>query len=146
MQFPAPLKAMYSFSLSPDDPWAQLALQGNLVKLSPHKSGIFKAIVPCFERRDFVRLKKVRLNDLAGSGEGTMIWVNEERREVGVWTRVVERTVVDMEEEIGAGRREMSLSYGVPRYTRQREGSVKYTLGFDYLALKTGYVRCWRGN
>jgi len=137
-QFPAPVNAMYSFSLSPDDPWAQLALQGNLVKLSPHKPGIFKAIVPCFERRDFVRLKATKLNDLAGSGDGEMIWVNEERREVGVRTRVLERTVMDMEEEIAAGRRDMSLNHGVPRYTRQREGSVKYTLGFDYLALKTG--------
>jgi hypothetical protein len=58
-----------------------------------------------------------------------------------VWTRVVVRTVIDMEEEIGWGRREMASSYGVPRYTRQREGSVKYTLGFDYLALKTGFVQ-----
>ena len=140
-QFPAPLKAVYSFSLSPDDPWAQLALQGNLVKLSPHKPGLFKAIVPCFGRRDFVRLKKMKLNDLVQSGEGEMIWVNEEKREVGVWTRVVDRTVIDMEEEIGGGKREMTSSYGVPRYTRQREGSVKYTLGFDYLALKTGFVR-----
>jgi hypothetical protein len=69
-----------------------------------------------------------------------MIWVNEEKRDVGVWTRVVDRTVIDMEEEIGWGRKEMTSSYGVPRYTRQREGSVKYTLGFDYLALKTGSV------
>jgi hypothetical protein len=79
-QFLAPLRAVYSFSLSPDDPWAQLVLQGNLVKLSPHKPGLFKAIVPCFERRDFVRLKKVKLNDLAQSGEGEMIWVKRRRR------------------------------------------------------------------
>ena len=83
----------------------------------------------------------MKLNDLVQSGEGEMIWVNEEKREVGVWTRVVDRTVIDMEEEIGGGKREMTSSYGVPRYTRQREGSVKYTLGFDYLALKTGFVR-----
>ena len=126
---------MYSFNLSPDDPWAQLALQGNLVKLSPHKPGIFKAIVPCFEKRDFVRLKRIRLNDLAESGEGEMIWVNE-RKEVGVWTRVIDRLVMDVEEEIGIQR---LVNQGVPMYIRHREGAVKYTLGFDYLAMKTGY-------
>jgi hypothetical protein len=127
---------MYSFSLSPDDPWAQLALQGNLVKLSPNKPGVFKAIVPFFERRDFVRLKKVKLNGLADSGEGEMIWVNE-RREVGVWTTVIERAILNMEEEFG---RELRLDRSVPMYTRQMEGSVKYTLGFEYLAIKTGFV------
>src|SRR5436305_7990782 len=75
--FPAPAKALYTFSLSPDDPWAQLALQGNLVKLSSHKPGIFKAIVPCFERRDCVRLKKIKLNELYESRQGEMIWIND---------------------------------------------------------------------
>jgi hypothetical protein len=104
------------------------------VKLSPHKPGIFKAIVPCFERRDFVRLKKAKLDALSESGEGEMIWVNE-RREVGVWTRVIDRSVIDTEEEFGRERR---LSYSVPAYVRHQEGSVRYTLGFDYLAMKTG--------
>jgi hypothetical protein len=134
MQFPVPSRAMYSFNLSPDDPWAQLALQGNLVKLSPNKPGIFKAIVPCFERRDFIRLKKVRLNELAEADEGEMIWVNE-RREVGVWTTVLDRAVLNMEEEFG---RELRSDRGVPMYTRQMEGTVRYTLGFEYLAMKTG--------
>jgi hypothetical protein len=130
---------MYSFSLGPDDPWAQLALQGNLVKLSPHKPGIFKAIVPCFDRRDFVRLKKLRLDALSDSGEGDMIWVNE-RREVGVFTRVAERNVLSVEEEIG---RDMVFSQGVPTYRLQREGAVRYTLYFEYLAMKTGYGWPW---
>src|SRR5271167_2695636 len=131
IRLPVPSRAVYSFSLSPDDLWAQLALQGNLVKLSPHKPGIFKAIVPCFERMDFVRLKKSKLNDLAASGEGEMIWINE-RREVGVWTRVTDRMVVDLEEEISGGGRQRRLNQGVPTYIRHQEGSVKYTLGFDY--------------
>jgi hypothetical protein len=136
MAFWSPEKAIYSFNLSPDDLWAQLALQGNLVKLSPLKYGIFKAIVPCFERTDFVRLKQVKLNSLAESKEGEMIWINE-KREVGVFTKVIERHVLDSEEEIGRDRR---LNFGdIPIYTRQREGSVKYTLGFEYLAMKTGY-------
>ena len=105
------------------------------MKLSPHKPGVFKATVPCFERRDFVRLKKEKLNDLAESGEGEMIWINE-KREVGVWTRVVE---MNMEEETG-GKRQMQLNSGVPMYIQEKEGSVKYTLGFDYLTMKTGYV------
>ena len=134
IQFPAPSRATYSFNLSPDDPWAQLVLQGNLVKLSPHKPGFFKATVPCFERRDFVRLKRLKLNDLAETGEGEMIWINE-RKEVGVWTRVIDRLVMDVEEEIG---RQMLVNQGVPMYIRHREGSVKYTLEFDYLAMKTG--------
>jgi len=136
--FPAPEKAVYSFSLSPDDPWAQLALQGNLVKLSPHKPGIFKAIVPCFERRDFVRLKKVKLNELSESGQGEMIWINE-RKEVGVFTKVIERIVVDLEEELGGLGRQRTWNHGVPIYSRLREGTVKYTLGFEYLSMKTGY-------
>ncbi len=135
IQFPTPSRAIYSFSLSDDDPWAQLVLQGNLVKLSPNKPGIFKAIVPCFEKRDFVRLKRSKLNDLADSGEGEMIWINE-KREVGVWTRVIDRLVLDTEEEIG---RQRFVNQGVPMYIRQLEGAVKYTLGFDYLAMKTGY-------
>jgi hypothetical protein len=139
MQFPTPERAMYAFNLGPDDPWAQLALQGNLVKLLPHvphKPGIFKAIVHCFERRDFVRLKKVRLDSLAETREGEMIWVNE-KREVGVWTQVVDRMVLNTEEEIG---RQWSLVHGVPKYTREKEGTVRYTLGFEYLAMKTGYI------
>ena len=63
-----------------------------------------------------------------------MIWVNE-RREVGVWTTVIDRAVLNMEEEFG---RELRLDRGVPMYSRQREGSVRYTLGFEYLAMKTG--------
>jgi hypothetical protein len=133
--WPIPSRAVYAFSLGPDDPWAQLALQGNLVKLSPHKPGIFKAIVPCFEKRDFVRLKRTWLDQLAESREGEMIWVNG-RREVGVMTHVVERSVLNMEEELG---RQRTSFRGVPMYTRQREGTVKYTLRFDYLAMKTGY-------
>jgi len=99
--------------------------------------------VPCFERHDFVRLKQVKLDELAHSEEAEMIWVNE-RREVGVWTRVLERCVVSMEEEIETGGfarlgRERIFRGGVPMYTRQREGSVRYTLGFEFLAMKTGY-------
>jgi len=100
--------------------------------------------VPCFERRDFVRLKKVKLDEWAAEEAAEMIWVNE-RREVGVWTRVLDRTVISMEEEVeslGAGvGRERVLRNGVPLYSRQREGTVRYTLGFDYLAMKTGYTR-----
>jgi hypothetical protein len=136
--------ATYSFLLSPDDPWAQLALQGNLVKLSGLKPSIFRAIVPCFERRDFVRLKKTKLDGLAESGMAEMIWVHEERREVGVWTRVLDRTVINFEEEVetmagGGIGRERVFGNGDVFYTLQREGTVRYTLGFDYLAMKTGY-------
>lgn len=116
------------------------------MKLSDLKPSIFRAIVPCFERRDFVRLKKFKLDELAQEGEeGEMIWVNE-RREVGVWTRVLDRTVINMEEEVditergwsGGLGRERVVRNGVPFYTQQREGTVRYTLGFDYLAMKTG--------
>ena len=68
-----------------------------------------------------------------------MIWVNE-RREVGVWTTVIDRAILNMEEEFG---RELRLDRSVPMYTRQIEGSVKYTLGFEYLAIKTGFVGVW---
>jgi hypothetical protein len=104
------------------------------VKISPRKPGIFKAVVPCFERRDFVRLKKTRLDALAESGTGEMIWVND-KREVGVWTHVVDRSVLNTVEEFG---RQWSLKQGVPMYAPQREGTIKYTLGFEYLAMKTG--------
>ena len=70
-----------------------------------------------------------------------MIWIKEQSREVGVWTKVIERTVMDTEEEIGRGINiERHLNYGVPMYIRQREGAVKYTLGFEYLTMKTGYA------
>lgn len=90
-----------------------------------------------------MRLKQVKLDELAYSEEAEMIWVNE-RREVGVWTRVLERCVVSMEEEIEAGGlaglgRERILRNGVPMYTLQRERSIRYTLGFEFLAMKTGY-------
>jgi hypothetical protein len=134
IQFPAPSRAIYSFSLSHDDPWAQLALQGNLIKLSPHKPGILKTIVPCFGKSDFVRLKGIKLNELADTGDGEMIWINE-RKEAGVWTRVIDRLVINVEEEMG---RQRIVNQGVPMYIRHREGAVKYTLGFDYLAMKTG--------
>lgn len=143
LRIPFPFRATYSFTLSPDDPWAQLALQGNLVKLSDLKPSVLRSILPCFRRHDFVRLKKFKLDELARSEEAEMIWVNE-RREVGVWTRVLERCVVGFGEEIetgglGALGRERILRGGVPMYTRQREGSVRYTLGFEFLAMKTGY-------
>ena len=134
--FSAPQRAVYTFTLSSEDPWAQLILQGNLVKLSTVKPQIFRAIVPCFEARDFVRLKREDLNRLVGSEEGEMIWVNG-RREVGVYTRVIARSVLDMEEEFG---RQMRFTHGVPMYTIQQEGAVKYTLAFDLLAMKTGFV------
>jgi hypothetical protein len=130
---------MYAFTLSPDDPWAQLALQGNLVKLSPQRAGVIKATVPCFDKRDFVRLKKVKLDELAESDEGEMIWVNPDKREVGVWTTVIERRVVDGETG-NDWARGLVLRHGVPLYIGQREGSVRYTLGFEYMAMKTGYV------
>jgi len=76
------------------------------------------------------------LNELAEADEGEMIWVNE-RREVGVWTTVLDRAVLNMEEELG---RELRSERGVPMYTRQSEGSVRYTLGFEYLAMKTGFL------
>ena len=126
---PSPPKATYSFSLAADDPWAQLALQGNLVKLSPNKPGMFRATVPCFERRDFVRLKADRLNSLAESGEGEMIWIND-KREVGVFTKVIEKKVDD--------ERKRFVNQGVPTYVKPREGTVRFTLGFGYLAMKTG--------
>jgi hypothetical protein len=134
IQSAAPSRATYSFTLSSDELWAQLALQGNLVRLSPHKPGIFKVIVPCFERRDFVRLKRIKLNDLAETGEGEMVWVND-RKDVGVWTRVIDRLVMDVEEEIG---RQGLVNQDVRMNIRHCEGEVKYTLVFDYLAMKTG--------
>lgn len=74
------------------------------------------------------------MDELAEADTGEMIWVNE-RREVGVWTTVIDRAVLNTEEEFG---RELRLDRGVPMYSRQREGSVRYTLGFEYLAMKTG--------
>jgi hypothetical protein len=133
-----PLQATYTFQLFPDDLWVQLALRGNVVKLSPHKPWIFKTIVPCFERRDFVRLKSTQLNFLTQSSQGEMIWINE-RREVGVFTKVLKRQIVRAEGNDTFGR-EMRMDYGVPFYDRVQEGKIKYTLGFDYLALKTGFV------
>jgi hypothetical protein len=85
-------------------------------------------------------MRKEWLNDLAASGESGMIWVNEQR-EVGVWTRVVDRTVVDYEEEVGFTR-EHQMVGGAPRYSIQVEGSVKYTFVFEYLTMRTGYVLC----
>jgi hypothetical protein len=143
MRWPSPNKANYSFTLSPDDPWAQLALQGNLVKLSDQRAGVIKATVPCFDKRDFVRLKKIKLDSLADGAEGEMIWVNPERREVGVWTTVLERSVLDGESS-GDWARGLVLRHGVPLYIGQREGSVRYTLGFEYMAMKTGYTYLWR--
>jgi hypothetical protein len=128
--FPAPLKACYSFTLSPDDPWAQLALQGSLVKLL--KPGVIKATVPCFQRRDVVRLTSAQLDAMAESNRAEMIWVNE-RREVGVLTRVVTRRLTDGSEFT------INLSHEIPLYARCREGTINYTLGFDFLALKTGF-------
>jgi hypothetical protein len=83
-------------------------------------------------------MRKEWLNDLAASGESGMIWVNEQR-EVGVWTRVVDRTVVDYEEEVGFSR-EHRMVGGAPRYSIQVEGSVKFTFVFEYLTMKTGYL------
>jgi hypothetical protein len=136
---PSPAQATYQFTLSPDDPWAQLALQGNLVKLSTQKPGVFKAIVPCFEKRDFVRLKKTWLNDIYENQVGEMIWINE-RREVGVFTKVNDRMVIKPGDDGPAMGRTHFGETGVPRYLRPREGSERYTLGFDYLAMKTGYA------
>lgn len=70
-----------------------------------------------------------------------MLWVNEQK-EVGVRTRVVNRTVVDHEEKIGF-RRQHTMNMGVPRYSVQVERSVRYTLAFEYLAMRTGYLSGW---
>ena len=64
-----------------------------------------------------------------------MVWASE-RREVGVFTRVLERQIVTHPEL----QRRLRANTGVPMYSREREGSVKYTLGFDYIVLKTGCV------
>lgn len=136
LSFPTLSSAVYAFTLSPDNSWAQLALQGSLVKLSLRNPRILKATVPCFERRDFVRLKKEKLDELAKSGSGEMIWINE-RRGVGVWTRVIERTILGIEDGF---RNQIPLNRVVPVYPRQQGEAIKYTIGFDYLALKTGYM------
>ena len=128
-------RATYTFTLGPEDYCPQLALVGNLAKLSPHKPGMLKAIIPCFGARNYVRLSKEWLNDLAASGEASMIWINDQR-EVGVSTKVKERTVIDYGEEVGF-RREHSMKGGVPTYTVQVEGSVRYTLDFEYLTMRT---------
>ena len=83
-------------------------------------------------------MSKEWLDGLAASGEPGMIWINEQR-EVGVWTRVVDRTVVDYEEEVGFVR-EHRMVGGTPRYSVQVEGSVKYTFVFEYLTMRTGFV------
>jgi len=67
-----------------------------------------------------------------------MIWVNPERREVGVWTSVMDRSVLDGE-STSDWARGLVLRHGVPLYVTQREGSVRYTLCFEYMAMKTGY-------
>lgn len=78
-----------------------------------------------------MRLKADRLNLLAGSGEGEMIWIND-KREVGVFTQVIGKKVDD--------ERRRSVNQGVPTYIKPREGTVRFTLGFEYLAMKTGYA------
>jgi len=78
-----------------------------------------------------VRLKADRLNLLADSGEGEMIWIND-KREVGVFTQVIGKKVDD--------ERRRSVNQGVPTYIKPREGTVRFTLGFEYLAMKTGYA------
>ena len=83
-----------------------------------------------------MRLSKKWLDDLAASGEARMIWINDQR-EMGVSTKVKERTVIDYEEEVGF-RRDHSMRGGVPTYTVQVEGSVRYTLDFEYLTIRTG--------
>ena len=91
---------------------------------------MFRATVPCFERHDFVRLKADRLNSLAESEEGEMIWIND-KREVGVFTQVIEKKVED--------ERVRVVYNGVPTYVKPKEGTVRFTLGFQYLAMKTAY-------
>jgi hypothetical protein len=55
-----------------------------------------------------------------------------------VWTRVIDRTVVDYE-EVGFGRRHAMNRMGVPVYSVQGGGTVSYTLAFEYLTMRTGY-------